>query len=284
MVLAGCTASTSGSRGRDFWVGLKANGFPAPTAESADAVFVESEALLATRDSELRDDVGYGLSVAWVLKERLVSREVLSAHVARLRARMVAFDDSVLERSFAALRLSIVATADLKTPTLSDEEFASLVSASIQALEQEKDLRGREASVGWIHATAHVADLLKALAKNSRLSVADQRLIVRAVTQRLARGNAFVWGEDERLAQVLRWLSLRPDADHSALLSWLGTLPPQWKALWGDAQLDEPRYVALNNTKLTLRALLFYLDAQENPTAPIAALRQQVLETNAELL
>jgi hypothetical protein len=287
LVLTGC-ATTHVPRGRDFWLSLEAGGFAVPPGVSADEVFLDSEALLASPDPKLRDDVGYGLSVAWVVRAARVSDEALRGHVARLRARMTAFDDpspdAVLGRSFAALRLSMVAAAAVKRPLLDDAQRASLLDAAVRALAEERDLRGHDPSLGWIHATAHVADLLKFLVKSPDLKLAQQRLVATAVTQRLARGPAFAWGEDERLAQVLRWLALRPDADTSTIDAWLATLGPQWAAQWKAPALDEAAYTSLNNTRLTLRALLFFLDAEERPTPAVEALRRRVLETVAGLL
>jgi hypothetical protein len=274
------TACSSVPRGRDFWLALKARDFGVPAGESTEAIFIDSEALLGVPDGRLRDDVGYGLSVAWLLKERRVSDEVLRAHTTRLLALMRS--PNVLARSFAALRLSVVAAVDVRTPLLDDGQRAQLLAAAEFALAHETDLRGHDEHVGWVHATAHVADVLKFLAKNPKLTDSQQARIAAAVTTRLGRGVPFSWGEDERLAQVLRWLVLR-DADTHALEQWLTTLEPAWKALWQAQKLDTARYAALNNTKLTLRALLLLLDAQDEPLPKVQAFRARVLEVSAVL-
>ena len=41
-------------------------------------------------------------------------------------------------------------------------------------------MRGLEPGIGWIHATAHTADLLKFLARDGRFTVADQRRLLEA--------------------------------------------------------------------------------------------------------
>jgi hypothetical protein len=287
LLLLGC-AATPVPRGRAFWVGLQERGFAVPAGADADALFAESEALLGVADPVLRDEVGYGLSVAWVLKQRRVSPEALRAHAGRLVARLVASagaePGAALERSFAALRLSVVAAADAREPLLDDAGFAALVGGGTAALARETDYRGYDPELGWIHPTAHLADLLKFAARSPRLSAPQQAAVYGAVTARLARGSGFAWGEDERLAQVLRSLVLRADADPAPLEAWLATLPPQWKALWGAPALDVARYRALDDAKRTLRALLFFLDAQEKPGPVVERARQRVLEALAALL
>jgi len=288
LLLACACAAAPVPRGRDFWLGLKASGFAVPADGGADAIFTDSEALLGLADPELRDEVGYGLSEAWLVRRPCLSREALDHQLPRLVRRMTAFDapgpDAVLGRSFAALRLSLLVAADLEHPALSVEQLDALVEASSAALTRESDLRGYQPGLGWVHATAHVADLMKFLARHPRLAVARQRTLAEAVLRRLERGPAFAWGEDERLAQVLRRLALRPDAALEPLQAWLAARPAAWQALWTAPALDEVRYTALNNQKLTLRALLLYLDAEERPTAAVEALRRTVLEVSAQLL
>lgn len=285
VLLIGCTSPQQATRNPAFWRELKATKFALPPGADAEAVFRDSEGLLGEPDPELRDDVGYALSVAWVLKEHRLSVDALQAHVDRLAPRLVAPGDA-LSRSFAALRLSVVATADLQAanPVLDERRLSTLVDASASALTLETDFRGYNQAVGWVHATAHVADLMKALAKNSHLTSAQQAQLASAVIARLDHGPTFAWAEDERLAQVLRWLALRPDADTTVVNAWLSTRGTAWQALWSANPLDERRFTALNNTKLVLRALFFYLSAEQHPTTQVEAFRQRVFEACATML
>jgi carboxypeptidase C (cathepsin A) len=60
-------------------------------------------------------------------------------------------------------------------------------TAAINAyLRDERDLRGLEPRVGWIHATAHTADLLKFLARDGRLRPADQARLLDAAWAKMA--------------------------------------------------------------------------------------------------
>src|SRR3989442_13187184 len=77
-------------------------------------------------------------------------------------------------RAFSALDLSILAALDNQHPFLDDAELAGLLSAALAYLAGEKDLRAFDTRHGWMHATAHTADLLKFLGRNPRLRPADQ--------------------------------------------------------------------------------------------------------------
>lgn len=285
VLLTNCTSTQQATRPTAFWRELKASKFALAPGVEAETVFRDSEALLGEPDPELRDEVGYALSVAWVLKDHRLSVEALRAHVDRLAPKLGAPGAS-LSRSFAALRLSVVAAADLQAaaPVLDEGRLSTLVDASASALTLETDFRGYDRTGGWVHATAHVADLMKALAKNPRLTPAQQTQLASAVINRLDHGPPFAWAEDERLAQVLRWLALRPDSDSTVVNAWLSTRGAAWQALWSASRLDEPRYTALNNTKLVLRALFFYLSAEEHPTEQVAAFKQRVFEACAAML
>jgi Protein of unknown function (DUF2785) len=121
--------------------------------------------------------------------------------------------------------LSIFAVEDLRHPTMSRSEVDELLTLGLSAIAREHDLRGYVATKAWAHATAHVADLLKFLARNSTLQSADGARITKGIVERLrSAGQVFVWGEDQRLALVLRSIALRPNADIAAFADWCATV------------------------------------------------------------
>jgi hypothetical protein len=270
---------------RAFWVALRDGGFALPPGESADGLLRASEPLLASRDPVLRDEVAYGLAVAWIYRARLVADAEVRALAVRLRGnlRVPASEgdaDAVLRRSFSALVLSVIAAADLRQPVLDDRERAATVEAATAYLRDERDQRGYDPQIGWVHATAHCADLLKFLARSPRLTKDDQRRIAEAVIARTDRpGPAFSWGEDDRLAQVWRALVLRADADLAPLDAWLERLPPSWKALWKTPALETDAFARLRNAKHVLRSLHTGLAATKELPPAALAVRDRVLAT-----
>jgi hypothetical protein len=120
--------------------------------------------------------------------------------------------DEVFRRSFSALDLSVLAALDNEHPFLSEEEFARLLSSTLAYLAGEKDLRAFDVRTGWMHATAHTADVLKFLGRNPRLRPADQRRILDGIAAKARdAGLAFTHGENERLAAAVMSLVLHKD-------------------------------------------------------------------------
>jgi hypothetical protein len=256
---------------RSAWLALKDSGFQPPPGVAASDVLAAVEPLLGSPDPVLRDEVGYGLAVAWIYRERRVPDEAIRAFARRLRAnlREEGDGDAVLRRSFSALLLSIVAASDLKAPLLEDDERHALVEDAAAFLVREPDTRGYDPRLGWVHATAHTADLLKFLARSPRLSAGEERAIADAVLARVDRaGPVFAWGEDDRLAAVLVSLARRPGFDASPLDRWMSGIPPAWKALWDTPALDTAGFARLVNARHLLRSLYLALVA---PGAPASA-------------
>jgi hypothetical protein len=243
---------------RSSWIALKDSGFAPPAGASTSDILAAVEPLVGSRDPVLRDEVAYGLAVAWIYRERRVPDEAIRAFAARLRAHLTTGPggDAVLRRSFSALLLSLVAASDLKAPVLEDDERTALVTAACDFLRQEPDTRGYEPGIGWVHATAHAADLLKFLARGPRLRPAEQRQMADALLARIDRpGPVFTWGEDERLAAALRSLVMRADFDPAPLDAWMAALEPAWATLWTTPALDTAAYARLWNAKHVLLSL-----------------------------
>ncbi|MFT3711351.1 MAG: DUF2785 domain-containing protein [Archangium sp.] len=264
MLLSLSALAAEPPRGKKFWLDLKDAKFTLPAGTKRADVLKDAIALLDNEDPVLRDEVGYGLALQWVYKEQALSAEEQLAFTRALVTRLGEIKKPVLGRSFAALSLSMVAGAEVKQPKLDADTWRDIVRAACVELEVESDLRGYDAKLGWIHATAHTADLLKFLARDSRLVPAQQAAIVYAIGKRLERGDVFAWGEDERLAAVVRSLALRKDVDVKAFEPWVIGLGVRWKKLWENPKLDAAEFARLNSTKQVLRAVLVTLPP-ENP-------------------
>ncbi len=273
-----CACAHEVPRGRAFWVTLKDAKFALPAGTTRAEVLHDAVALTDEPEPLLRDEVGYGLVVQWIYRDHALTPAELKTFTDALITRMQQRDAGVLGRSFSALSLSIVAAAETKQPLLDDATWSRLVEAACVELECEDDVRGHDATVGWIHAIAHTADLLKFLARDARLTTTQQHRIMAALINRLARPEPLSWGEDERLAAAFRSLLLRTDFDVAPLEAWLATLGPKWKALWESPSLKRENYLELNLTKQVLRALLLTLPDDSAPGKRIA----ETLATLAE--
>lgn len=250
---------------REFWRQIAKNDSKLPEGESAAVLIQELSSYLGSPDSELRDSFGYEISAAWIYRDRALSPEVLRGLLASWQKNLEAGlgqtgTDAVFLRSFSALNLSVLAALDNAAPFLTQEEFDSLLSASLAYLSGEKDTRGYDPAKGWIHPTAHTADLLKFLARSPKLKPGGAQRIARAVLDKLEISTAvFAFGEDERIARVFASLLRRKDAGPGLLDAWLESLPKTHRALFATPKLDVPRFSAVQNQKNVARCLYVLL-------------------------
>jgi hypothetical protein len=273
---------------RAFWRRIVDSRFQVPAGETADALVLELSDLIGSPDPELRDDFAYSIPAAWIYRDKRVSdktlRELLRRWTGNLKSGLgSAGSDAIFLRSFSALDLSILAALDNERPWLSDAEFAGLLSATLDYLAGEKDLRGYDVRKSWMHATAHTADLLKFLGRSKHLQPADQGRILGGVAAKLrAAGEVFTHGENERLAAAVQSLVLRADADAGAFTRFLADLAAPGEHLWDKGPLVDPlAYAATQNAKDLLRSLYVRLVLRQPPAAEAA--RAEILKTLEKL-
>jgi len=284
-LLALPAAAAPAARDSGFCQAIVDADYRLPAGESAASLTDELIGLLGSRDPVLRDRYGYEIFAAWIYRDGLLAPAELEAARRRLcdDARTGLGDigaDSVLRRSFSLLDLSVLAAFDLKKPFMSNPAFEETLGAAITALALERDLRGHESGVGWVHATAHAADLLKFLARSPRLTPDGQRRVVAAVRDRLqSAGLVFAWGEDARLAAALLSVLRRPDADPDALRPWLAALPDANRALWS-GDFDPVAYATVRAQVNALTQLVAMLGRTESSDR-LAAYEHELQETLA---
>jgi hypothetical protein len=286
-------APSAEQRGQPFWTAL-AKDCAVPAGESASGLVGEAVSLLGHPDSFWRDDVGYGVVASCVYRKKVLRPEERRELVARLSANLrrgigESGTDSVLLRSFSALDLSILAALEPADPALDDAGYRRLLDDALAYLRDERDLRGLEPRVGWIHATAHTADLLKFLARDPRFAPADQvRLLDASWAKVTAPGTpVFTHAEDERLAAALLAVVRRPDFDSAALDPWLARFVALEKDVWSRTPPDPATLDASQNARNLLQALyvLLSLPAPTGTGAAAAesAAREKVLATLAAI-
>lgn len=279
-------ASAAEGRGKAFWLAL-AQDCAIPAGESAAQLLNEAVSLLGSRDPQWRDDVGYGVVAACVYKARQLSPAERRALIDMLSANLrlgigETGTDSVLVRSFSALDLSILAALELVDPVLDASGYRQLLDHALAYLNEERDLRGLEPGIGWIHATAHTADLLKFLARDQRFTVADQRRLLDAAWARMTTPGIPVWthAEEERLAAALLSVVRRTDFEPANLNPWLARFETLEQKVWTQAPPDAARLDASQNARRLLQSFFVLLSMpQPEPTPGQAAAQQKVLAT-----
>jgi hypothetical protein len=275
------------SRTKADWAALRDARWSLPAGERAFDVLREMNALIGSTDPFLRDNVAYEAAARWIYSAPALSddeqRQLLAIWTANLRDGIgQSSGDGVFKRSFSALNLSVIAARDNAAPFLRQPEYDAFLDAALQYLADERDMRGYDSTRGWIHTAAHTADVLKFLARNTKLAPAAQTRILNAIDAKCASAGAvFTWAEDERLAQVVASLARRVDLDKPALEAWLATIVTRRNALWASAPaIDPARFHDVQNLKMVLRAayVALSLDADSAPGKDAAGMLLSTLK------
>lgn len=265
---------------RAFWQAIAKSRYAVPEHESADALAHEVSALLSSPDPELRDELAYSIFANWIYRPHTLSTQTLISLTDEWRANLKvgigeAGTNSVLRRSFSALCLSEMAKREAKSPFMGAERYHSLVAEAVSYLLAERDLRGYDATLHWIHATAHTSDLLGALADSSLLSKDEAAGILHAIAARLSTATqVYTQGEQDRLAAAVVSVIRRNDFDASVFETWLDQIQNDDRDVWTATTVESlARY---QNHDYTLQALVARLEL-EPESAQLTQYRQQVL-------
>jgi hypothetical protein len=222
---------------RTFWQQIVKNKYAVPEHESADALSQELSPLLASPDPELRDDLAYSILARWIYRGKISTPQLIvltDEWRANLKSGLGEIGtNSVLKRSFSALCLSSMAAREAKSPFMGAERYHQLVAESVAYLRAERDLRGYDAKLHWIHSTAHTADLLAALADSALLTKDEEKAILSAIAARLSTApEVYTQGEQDRLAAAVVAVIRRPDFQAADFESWLNGIQTEDRDVW----------------------------------------------------
>ncbi len=218
----GGTAQSAPKHDRAFWRQIVQADGAVPAGMSADALSEELSAMLGERDPELRDDIAYTLLATWLaVKPQISDAQALRLAKAWLgninHIHLDESTDAVLRRSFSALSLAAAVARDNDKSFLRREDFREILDVALVYFFSETDTRGFDPAFGWVHATAHTADLFRYLSRSRFLTPADQGKLFQVITTKVkTTGVAWAYGEDERIGRVLLALVARPDVDWTA--------------------------------------------------------------------
>lgn len=278
------------SRSRDAWVALARGGFIVPASESAAGLLVEMNALLASPDPVLRDEVAYAAAERWILRDRAVApddvRRLMALWSANLTAGLGASgDDGVFRRSFSALCLSLVAAREVTTPFLDAGEAQALADRLLDYLARERDLRGFDPAHGWIHAVAHTADAFKFLARGRHWAPDNLDRLLRLMSAKADDvDGVFQWGEPQRIGFALAAAVRRPDADLAVVERWVDEIGQAFRALWARGPVVAPAaFARVENRLQILRGLHTALAMDGAPTPQGEAARRAVIVALARM-
>lgn len=273
---------------RARWKPILDSRYAVPEGRAAIDVLLEMNALLASTDPVLRDDVAFGSAERWIRDGRLTPadlRRLMPLWMANTNDGLGTSDDRVFKRSFSALCLSLLAARDLTDLFLEPPELQALFDGMLTYFDKEIDVRGFDVQRGWMHSVAHTSDTLKFLARNPRLAAGVDRRLLDAVRRKIDTVPAvFAWGENDRMALALQSAVRRSDADAAVLARWLEGWVGEHEKLWaGGSHVDARQFAKVENAKQVLRSLHTALAMEAKPTPAGDSARQAVLAALAKM-
>lgn len=279
---AGVSATQPVPHDRTFWRAIAQNQYAVPEGQSAAALAHELGQLFGSPDPELRDDLAYSILVRWIYRPNILEPSDLTALTDEWRANLKigigeSGTNSVLRRSFSALSLSSIAEREAKIPFLGEARYHQLLADSVTYLQSERDLRGYDAKLGWIHANAHTADLLQALANSPLLNREEQNSMMSAIAARLSSApEVYTQGEQDRMAAAVLAVIRRSDYEFDSFEKWLAKVQEEDKSVWANPLTPEALARYQNHTYF-LQGLAVRISLE--PDSPrIAGFRKRVLE------
>lgn len=257
MAAARPTAATEPRRPQNSavtdWDEVIEQDFTVPPGRPVADLAAELCTMLGSPDPRTRDDTAYPVLAIWT------GRGVLDGLLASVGSRLAAqlADGPIYQRTFAAIGLSWVVLRDAATGELDDRLVLDWLAAFSSWWPQEADLRGWDPRLGWLHAAAHGADLLRAFGRSPRLVAPQLGDLLHLATGRLLADHGYLYahGEDERIAYALATVLTRPELPADAATAWLGRLH---QAIASGEPGPVPPWVA--NTLRTLAALYVFAD------------------------
>lgn len=252
------------------WPSIAADGFPFPDAVPASRLGRRLSAMLASRDPVVRDEHAYTAAARWIREGHLdeVLEDLGDAAADRFT------HPEIQARTFAPLVLRCVLTRGQATSgTLPDAAVERWYAGFSSWYPSERDTRGWDDSLGWLHAVAHGADAAAAFAGALPARSAE---LLDLCAHRMTAAHAeyrYAHLEDARLARAICLILLTPDLTAQQATGWLSVVAD---ALDGGGPGPVPPWAS--NTFATLQSLHLHLtrglaDGGVPPHAPVVAAR-----------
>jgi hypothetical protein len=274
--------------GPGLWQGIRKAGFAVPVRPSLDVLTADLLDNLGNPDPDQR---GLGLEIleTWVRRgvyEPPALRAMGGRAIDNLKVGLGEQDsDTVFLRASSLSLLKRVVEADNRSAFLEPEELQAWLDTLVTYLKNERDLRGYVPGKGWAHALAQVAETLRLLALNRRLSPETLRRILDVVGARITApvDEPFRYYEDEWLAYAVRTIFRFKPLGVEELKQWLaGLTDPAGHETWKEPPRSPSEAAARYNTASLLRSLYFQLAASRErpPTAAqlVPAVREAIQE------
>ena len=230
------------------WPAVAAGGWSVPAGIGMPRLADVLADMLAAPDPVVRDEFGYTAVSVWG------RRGVLDSELGRLgdiMAERLTAHPEVQARTFAALVFGVVLGRAVDLPRGTVERWYELFETWYRT---ERDVRGYDETLGWLHAVAHGADAAVAFARAVPRHAPD---ILELCAHRMTAKDTdyrYCQLEDARLARAVTAVLHTPDLNRDQALGWIDVVDDAF----ADAGRGPcPPWAA--NTFATLQALHLHL-------------------------
>lgn len=250
-----------------FWQSIIAHDYALPKGANLNDLTQQLLGYLGSTDPRWRYHVAYMILGQWI-RAGLYDPQQLRALLKTLTENLTipkrgGAPEGVCLRSYSALLLAQLMNYDNAFPYLKRHEVKDLLEKSLDYLMFEKDLRAWTKEMGWLHATAHTADLLCALAQSPKLESVELAHLLYTIADRVKKlgGVFYLHDEDARLANTALTALLRNAVTPSIRAAWFVRL----KTILDLLSVYDPQvHSAYFNTRAFLRSLYFQLLASDD--------------------
>lgn len=242
----------------DYWRQIADDDHALPTDRRLGDLTSELVTMLGSPDPEQRDDLAFATLATWL--ERGVYDELLTGLGDGLAMGLgqgvgEQGTDTVLRRSFSALALAACLARGTGEDLLPADTVLTWGDRLLSWWVRERDVRGFEPGLGWIHAIAHGADAISELAGSRHLGAPELTSVLDTVADRvLTPGPTWVHGEPDRVAAATLAVLHRDLVSFDVTERWVARIAAGADPSPSPERPDDP-FLATGNAQAFLRAL-----------------------------
>ncbi len=137
----------------------------------------------------------------------------------------------VLTRSFSYLVLAALLKRQSVKAFVDQTKIDAVFETALNAFREETDMRGYDDTLGFVHAIAHGADVLEALATLDITPAQTSQILDAIKTKVYTTDGAYHHNEDKRMVNVLVRLHHENHIDKKTLSAWIDEFQPTKQAL-----------------------------------------------------
>lgn len=212
---------------------------------------------IGDQDPMLRDRLIYRTFYKLIVEDKVIDEERCRRMLHQLLSDHYLFYQiqksngyQTVTRSFSILVIALILHRNRQLSFLTKEEFQMTKNECIRYFKEEKDVRGYDEKLGWIHAIAHCSDALEEVLLNQDINKNDC-LAILTIAANVFTNSTMIFSheEDERFLPVIEVMLNRNFISKQEIIEWSKQLEIS------ENYLDYKSFVQRINGKNLLRSM-----------------------------